>query len=67
MQIEMPDVAKDQAAAAGFASVEEYVHMLLEKDSDRVAILQGMETGSDGRQRFFPEFVRQFRESETDE
>ena len=67
MQIEIPDAAKDQAFAAGFASVEEYVHMLLEKDSDRVAILQGLETGSDGRQKFFPEFVRQFRENNSGE
>jgi len=67
MQIEIPDAAKDQALAAGFANVEEYVHMLLEKDSDRVAILQGLETGSDGRQKFFPEFVRQFRENDSDD
>jgi hypothetical protein len=44
MQITLPDSLRllNQAKAAGFLSVEQYVMDLLDRDADRVAILQGL-------------------------
>lgn len=53
--------ARDQAAAAGFATVELYIQSLLEKDAQRLAIQQGWEAYKEGRHRSFEEFDREFR------
>ena len=64
MQIEIPDDfnVQAQAAAAGFASVDEYVAMLLERDAERVAISEGLQAMKEGRMRPFDEFDREFRQ-----
>ncbi len=53
MQITLPDHPRfrDQANAAGFLSVEQYVIDLLDRDADRVAILQGLADLKSGRSR----------------
>ncbi|HVJ86614.1 MAG TPA: hypothetical protein VM452_13275 [Caulifigura sp.] len=53
MQITLPDDSrlKDQANAAGFLSVDQYVMDLLSRDADRVAILQGLADRKAGRCR----------------
>ena len=53
--------AQDQAAAAGFATVELYIQNLLEKDAERLAIQQGLEAHQAGRHRPFAEFDQEFR------
>ncbi|MGE0378527.1 MAG: hypothetical protein AB7I48_26935 [Planctomycetaceae bacterium] len=64
MQIEIPDDLKirEQAVAAGFASVEDYVTTLLDRDAERVAIRAGLDAMTAGRTRPFEEFDREFRE-----
>lgn len=53
---------RDQALAAGFASVELYVQNLLERDAERIAIQEGIDAAKAGRVRDFDEFDREFRE-----
>jgi hypothetical protein len=52
---------RDQALAAGFASVELYVQNLLDRDAERIAIQEGLEDLKGGRVRHFDEFDREFR------
>ena len=61
MQIELPDEVQHQAVAAGFASVEDYVTTLLDRDAERVAIQQGLQAMESGKVRDFDEFDRDFR------
>jgi hypothetical protein len=63
MQIELPDDCdlRDRAATAGFASVADYVQMLIDRDADRVAILEGIAAVKAGNVRPFEEFDREFR------
>lgn len=61
MQIEVPDDIQSQAVSAGFASVEEYVATLLDRDAERVAIRAGLEAMQSGRVRPFEDFDREFR------
>ncbi len=53
MQITLPDspLLQEQATAAGFLSVEQYVMDLLNRDADRVAVLQGLADLEAGRCR----------------
>jgi hypothetical protein len=51
-----------QAAAAGFASAEQYLQSLIEQDADRLAILEGLESAQSGCVRPFEEFDREFRQ-----
>jgi len=53
MQITLPDHARlsEQANAAGFLSVEQYVIDLLARDADRVAIMRGLADVKAGRSR----------------
>ncbi|HWL08243.1 MAG TPA: hypothetical protein VNQ76_07560 [Planctomicrobium sp.] len=53
MQITLPDSPRltEQANAAGYLSVEQYVLDLLERDADRMAILQGLADMKAGRGR----------------
>lgn len=57
-----PQAITSQAAAAGFASVELYVQSLIERDAERLAILEGLEAAKKGRVRPFEEFDREFRQ-----
>ena len=63
MRITLPDDPdlQTQATAAGFASVEDYVRVLLERDAERVAIQQGIDDMSAGRVRPLEEFDAEFR------
>jgi hypothetical protein len=54
-------LARDQALAAGFASVELYVQDLLDRDAKRLAIQAGIDALEAGRVRDFDEFDREFR------
>ncbi len=49
MQINLPDDPRIQglAAAAGYASVEDYVFNLIERDTERIAIEQGLDAMDD--------------------
>jgi predicted transcriptional regulator len=53
MQITLPDdpLLSDQAHAAGFVSLDQYVMDLLTRDADRIAILQGLADFKAGRFR----------------
>lgn len=53
---------RKQAAAAGFASVEVYIHSLLQRDAERLAIQAGFDAIKAGRCRPFELFDREFRE-----
>jgi hypothetical protein len=63
MQITLPDSPrlKDQATAAGFLSIDQYVMDLLARDADRVAILQGLADRKAGRCRDAEEVEADFR------
>ncbi|QDT67581.1 hypothetical protein MalM25_04810 [Planctomycetes bacterium MalM25] len=50
-----------QAAAAGYASIEQYVQSLIEQDAERLAIQAGLDAAGGGRTRPFEEFDREFR------
>jgi len=64
MQINLPDDPRIQglAAAAGYASVEDYVFNLIERDTERIAIQQGLDAVKAGRTRPFGEFNTEFQE-----
>jgi len=61
MQITLPKDTEDQSLAAGYSSVEQYVHSLVLRDRERLAIEAGIEAMKDGRLRDFDEFDREFR------
>ncbi len=63
MQINLPDDPRIQglAAAAGYASVEDYVFSLIERDTERIAIQQGLDAMKAGRTRPFEEFDADLR------
>jgi len=63
MQITLPDDLdlQSQAIEAGFATVEDYVRVLLERDAERVAIQQGIDDMRAGRVRPLEEFDAEFR------
>ncbi|MDZ4658412.1 MAG: hypothetical protein SH868_12610 [Bythopirellula sp.] len=63
MQISIPDNVNlpDQAVAAGFANVEAYVFHLIERDTERMAIQEGLDAVRQGRTRPFAEFDAEFR------
>jgi hypothetical protein len=63
MQITIPDNVNllGQATAAGFANVEAYVFHLIERDTERIAIQEGLDAVRQGRKRPFAEFEAEFR------
>ena len=63
MQIELRNESelRNLAAEAGFSSVSDYVQMLVDRDADRIAILEGIAAANAGRVRPFEEFDRQFQ------
>ena len=40
---------QNQAVAAGFGSLEQYIYTLLDRDAERVAIQQGIDALNEGR------------------
>lgn len=66
MQIDIPDRCnlRAQAVAAGFATVEDYIVSLVERDAERAAIQQGLEAMKAGKTRAFEEFDRDFRQQQ---
>lgn len=64
MQIELADnpSVQDQATAAGFANVEQYIQALLDRDRERLAIQEGIDAVDEGRVQDLDEFDREFRE-----
>lgn len=63
MQITLPDDPdlETQAIAAGFATIEDYVRVLLDRDAERVAIQQGIDAMRAGKVQSFEEFDSAFR------
>lgn len=61
MNIEVPDEVRAQAIAAGFASVEDYVADLVERDAERIAIQKGIDDWRAGCVQQFDDFDRQLR------
>ena len=64
MQITLPDDLdlERQANAAGFATVQEYVRVLLERDAERVALQQGIDDLQAGRVQSLEDFDAEFRQ-----
>lgn len=56
------ETVKQQAIVAGFDHVEEYVVQLIERDRERLAILQGLEEARAGKSRPLAEFDEEFRQ-----
>jgi hypothetical protein len=54
-------IVRDQAVAAGYASVELYVQDLLDRDAERLAIQEGIDALNAGRVMEFDAFDREFR------
>lgn len=63
MQIKLPEDTESQSLAAGFASVEQYVHSLVLRDRERLAIEEGISAMKEGRLQDFDEFDRDFRKT----
>lgn len=61
MQINLPKETELQSLAAGYASVEMYVHRLVIQDRERLVIEQGIEAMKQGRVRHFDDFDHEFR------
>lgn len=53
--------AKLQSIEAGFASVEDYLHSLLQRDRNRLACQKGLQDVESGNTRPFDEFDAEFR------
>ena len=62
MQINLPDDAESQSVAAGFASVEQYILSLVDRDRERLAIEEGLEAMRQGRVEKLDEFDARFRQ-----
>lgn len=57
----LDEETKRQSIDAGFASVEEYLHNLLQRDKNRLAILRGIQDANAGNVRPFDQFDQEFR------
>ena len=55
-------IVRDQAVAAGYASVELYVQDLLDRDAERLAIQEGIDALEAGQVSDFDEFDLAFRD-----
>ena len=60
MQITLPEDTETQSLAAGYASVEQYVHSLVLRDRERIAIEERIAAMKDGRVQAFDDFDREF-------
>lgn len=61
IELNLDDDAKEQSIEAGFASVQEYLYSLLQRDRNRLRILKGLQDADAGNVRSFEEFDREFR------
>lgn len=61
MQIQLPNDTHELSVAAGFATVDQYIHELLRKDRERLAIQAGIDAMEAGHVSEFVEFDRDFR------
>jgi hypothetical protein len=61
IEIHLNDDAKLQSIEAGYASVEDYLYSLLQKDQNRLACLKGLQDVESGNTRPFDEFDAEFR------
>ena len=63
MKIELPNDRdfQAQAIAAGFATIEDYVVTLLDRDAERVAIQEGIDAMRAGDTQPFDEFDAELR------
>jgi hypothetical protein len=62
MQISLPEGTECQSLAAGYASVEQYVYSLVQRDRERLAIQEGIDAMKAGRNEDFEQFDREFRQ-----
>jgi len=63
IQIDQNDASiQQQASVAGFETVQDYVENLLQRDAERLAVLEGLQAAAEGRVRPIEEFERDFRE-----
>ena len=62
MQIQIPDDTKQLSVAAGFADVDQFVHSLLRKERERLAIQAGIDAMDAGQSTDFADFDHEFRE-----
>jgi len=60
MQITLPEDTEARSLAAGYASVEQYVHSLVLRDRERIAIEEGISAMKDRRVQDFDDFDREF-------
>ncbi|MFC1757901.1 hypothetical protein ACFL2H_03925 [Planctomycetota bacterium] len=63
MQVKLPEDAERLSVAAGFASVDQYVFSLVQKDRERLAIQEGIDALAEHRVQDFEEFDREFRKT----
>lgn len=65
MQIEINNeaLAQQAATAAGFPNVEVFVNSLIKRESDLLAINEGLADAAAGNVRSFDEFDKEFREA----
>jgi hypothetical protein len=61
IQLQLDDDVKRQSVDAGFASVEEYLHNLLQRDRNRLAILKRIQAADSGHAQHFEDFDQEFR------
>lgn len=61
IEIHLDEDAKLQSIEAGYASVEDYLHSLLQRDRNRLACLKGMQDVESGNTRPFEKFDAEFR------
>ncbi|SFI75793.1 hypothetical protein [Planctomicrobium piriforme] len=62
MLVEIADEIQIQAVAAGFATIQDYIADLVERDAERVAIQKGIDDWKAGRVQSFDEFDRGLRQ-----
>jgi hypothetical protein len=61
IELHVDEATQRQSIEAGFASVEEYLHSLIQRDKNRIAILKGIQDADSGNVRPFEEFDEEFR------
>jgi hypothetical protein len=61
IEIHFGDDTKIQSIEAGYASVEDYLHSLLQRDRARLACLKGLQDVDTGNIRPFDDFDSEFR------
>jgi hypothetical protein len=61
MEISLPDDAEKPSVAAGYASVEQYIHSLVRRDRERLPIEEGIDAMKEGKVQDFDDFDREFR------